>query len=149
MSSPPHRSETPFFDVDCGVIGRPLSMLVMLGCGHQWGFRRPAHIPKSDDHTVSAIHVVRAQSERRGTREFPEISAVIGAHTPPGHPHDSQTGIPYTQASYHGFTFGRLDFFSSSRNKGGSCNVESTPEEIHPHLETDAASSFPCRHLEH
>jgi 2',3'-cyclic-nucleotide 2'-phosphodiesterase (5'-nucleotidase family) len=98
--------------------------LVVLVC--HMGIRRQRI---QDDH---ANHVVAL------TREFPEISAVIGAHTHQDIPHETVNGIPYTQASYHGIHLGRLDFFLDPETRR-LLHVEPITERMHPAIGEDAA----------
>lgn len=98
--------------------------LVVLVC--HMGIRRERI---RDDH---ANHVVAL------TREFPEINAVIGAHTHRDIPHETVNGIPYTQASYHGIHLGRLDFFLDPDTRQ-LLHVEPVTERMHPAIGEDAA----------
>ncbi|MCD8482345.1 MAG: metallophosphoesterase [Verrucomicrobia bacterium] len=68
---------------------------VLLAC--HMGIRPGRH---TDDH---ANHVVAL------TREFPELIAVIGAHSHQIIAHETVNNVPYTQASYHGIHAGHLE----------------------------------------
>lgn len=98
--------------------------VILLVC--HMGVRPGRHF---DDH---ANHVVAL------TREFPELVAVIGAHSHQLIPYDRVNTVPYTQANHHGIHVGRceLQFDPDTRRL---LAVQPTLELMDARIEQDAS----------